>query len=63
MSIRSGGAVIEVSEAIKKISLNYLQVVSLAAVFPMKWPPVETFFEIQASFHLLVEHCYHQIVN
>ena len=50
MSIRSEGGVVEVSEAIKKIALNYLQVVSLAAVFPMKWPPaVQTFFEAQAA--------------
>ena len=50
MSIRNEGGVVEVSEAIKKIALNYLQVVSLAAVFPMKWPDaVQSFFEAQAA--------------
>ena len=49
MSIRNEGGVVEVSEAIKKIALNYLQVVSLAAV-PMKWPDaVQSFFEAQAA--------------
>ena len=32
LSIRKEGAVVEVSEAVKKILLNYLQVVSIAAL-------------------------------
>ena len=29
-------------EGIKKIAVNYMQVVSLSAVFPMEWPLAET---------------------
>ena len=40
----------EVSEACKKILINYLQVVSLAAVFPVRWPvAVENFFAFQST--------------
>merc|ERR1711871_1597555 len=50
LSIRAEEGVIDVSEAVKKILLNYLQVVSIAAVFPMRWPAaVQSFFEAQAA--------------
>ena len=50
LSIRKEGAVVEVSEAVKKILLNYLQVVSIAALYPMRWPEaVRSFFEAQAA--------------
>ena len=50
LTIRAGAAVVTVSEATKKILLNYLQVVSLAALFPMQWPPqVESFFAVQSA--------------
>ena len=50
LTIRAGTAVVTVSEATKKILLNYLQVVSLAALFPMQWPPqVENFFAVQSA--------------
>ena len=50
LSIREEGGVVAVSEAIKKILLNYLQVVSIAAIYPMRWPPaVQSFFEAQAA--------------
>ena len=50
LSIRAEEGVVEVSEAVKKIGLNYLQVVSIAAVFPMRWPPaLQSFFEAQAA--------------
>ena len=50
LTIRAGAAVVTVSEATKKILLNYLQVVSLAALFPMQWPPqVENFFAVQSA--------------
>merc|ERR1712166_374958 len=50
MTIIAGGGVVEVSEAIKKISINYLQVVSLAAVFPVRWPAeIERFFAFQSA--------------
>ena len=50
LSIRKEGGVVEVSEAVKKILLNYLQVVSIAALYPMRWPPaVQSFFEAQAA--------------
>jgi hypothetical protein len=42
--------VVEVSETVKKILLNYLQVVSIAALYPMRWPEaVQSFFEAQAA--------------
>ena len=50
MTIHAGGGVVEVSEACKKILINYLQVVSLAAVFPVRWPvAVESFFAFQST--------------
>jgi hypothetical protein len=50
LTIIAGGGVVEVSEATKKILINYLQVVSLAAVFPVRWPAhVESFFAFQST--------------
>ena len=50
MTIVAGGGAIEVSEATKKILINYLQVVSLAAVFPVRWPSeIESFFAFQSA--------------
>ena len=50
LAISQGGGVVEMSEAIKKILINYLQVVSLAAVFPVRWPEeVEQFFAVQSA--------------
>jgi hypothetical protein len=50
LTIIAGGGVVEVSEATKKILINYLQVVSLAAVFPVRWPAhVESFFAFQSA--------------
>ena len=50
LTIYAGAGVVTVSEATKKILLNYLQVVSMAALFPMQWPQeVETFFTIQSA--------------
>ena len=50
LAISAGGGVVEVSEAIKKIIINYLQVVSLASVFPVRWPAeVEEFFAFQSA--------------
>eukprot|EP00946_MAST-07B_sp_MAST-7B-sp1_P003443 g3443.t1 len=50
LSIRTQGATQSVSETAKKIMVNYLQVVSIASLFPMRWPgAVQTFFEAQAA--------------
>merc|ERR1711865_115076 len=50
LTIKSEGVVLTVSEATKKIALNYLQVVSLAALFPMQWPDeLSSFFAAQSA--------------
>ena len=50
LTIHAGAGVVTVSEATKKILLNYLQVVSMAALFPMQWPEeVENFFAVQSA--------------
>ena len=50
LTIQAGAGVVTVSEATKKILLNYLQVVSMAALFPMQWPEeVESFFAVQSA--------------
>jgi predicted outer membrane repeat protein len=48
VSINSAGAEAELSESIKKVIINHLQICSLAALFPLKWPP-----EIEAIFALM----------
>ena len=53
----------DVADGIKKIALNFLQVTSLAAGLPLRWPPVmETMFEIfktvsSAGSNLLIPDC------
>lgn len=38
------------SSAVKKITLNYLQVAALALAFPLRWPPaLESLFEFQSA--------------
>ena len=50
LSVQATASVVTVSEATKKIILNYLQVASLAAIFPMEWPEeLQTFFAIQSA--------------
>ena len=63
LSIQSAGSEAEVSEGVKKIGINFLQICSLAALFPLKWPaPVEAMFNVMAAVsspaqHLLSPDC------
>jgi CRP-like cAMP-binding protein len=51
MTIKEEGGVDEASDAIKKIILNFFQIVSLAAGLPLQWPPIIiSMFEFMASF-------------
>jgi hypothetical protein len=55
-SIQDAGEV-KLSESVQKILLNYLQVVSFAQAFPLRWPPVlEGMFEFQGAVSTLGEH-------
>jgi len=51
MTVMSGGRKKEVySEAMKKIILNHMQVISLAAAYPFMWPKImEAFFDSTSS--------------
>ena len=50
-----GGAIADagqqtLSSAVQKITLNYMQVASLALAFPLRWPPaLESLFEFQSA--------------
>ena len=63
LSIESAGTAKENSEAIKKIIVNYLQLASLAALFPMRWPAaIESALAIMSAVsspaqHLLSPDC------
>ena len=63
MSINSAGTEAEVSEAVKKVIINFLQICSLAALFPLKWPPaIEAIFALMSAVsspaqHLLSPDC------
>ena len=63
LSIESAGTEKDNSEAIKKILVNFLQIVSLAALFPMRWPPaIEATFAAMSAVsspaqHLLSPDC------
>ena len=45
MTIQEEGGVDEASDAIKKIILNFLQVVSLAGGLPLQWPGFLTWIQ------------------
>ena len=50
MTIQEEGGVDEASDAIKKIILNYLQIVSLAGGLPLQWPEViEVMFDCMST--------------
>ena len=63
LSIASAGSEAEISEGVKKIGINFLQICSLAALFPLKWPKeVETVFAMMNAVsspaqHLLSPDC------
>jgi hypothetical protein len=63
LSINSAGSEAEISEGVKKIGINFLQICSLAALFPLKWPEiVETVFAMMSAVsspaqHLLSPDC------
>jgi predicted outer membrane repeat protein len=63
LSIASAGTEAEVSEGVKKIGINFMQICSLAALFPLKWPAaVESVFAIMNAVsspaqHLLSPDC------
>lgn len=47
----------DVSQSVQKIMLNYLQVISLARSFPLRWPAaLGTLFEIQGAVSTLGDH-------
>ena len=53
----SQGVNIYVSASIQKITLNFLQVVTLCGEFPLRWPPaLQTLFYVQGSVSTLGEH-------
>ena len=57
MAIEAADAKDNVSDAMKKIVINYLQVTSLAAGFPLKWPePVEQMFAAMAAVSSAGQH-------
>ena len=57
MSIEAADAKDNVSDAMKKIVINYLQVTSLAAGFPLKWPePVEQMFAAMSAVSSAGQH-------
>ena len=57
MAIEAADAKDNISDAMKKIVINYLQVTSLAAGFPLKWPEaVETMFAYMSSFSSVGQH-------
>ena len=51
------GVKIYVSASIQKITLNFLQVVTLCGGFPLRWPPaLQSLFYVQGSVSTLGEH-------
>ena len=57
MSINSAGTEAEISEAVKKVLINYLQICSLAALFPLKWPPaIEAIFAMMSAVSSPAQH-------
>jgi hypothetical protein len=57
MAIEAADAKENVSDAMKKIMINYLQVTSLAAGFPLKWPePVEQMFAAMSAISSAGQH-------
>ena len=53
----SQGVKIYVSASIQKITLNFLQVVTLCGGFPLRWPPaLQSLFYVQGSVSTLGEH-------
>ena len=53
----SEGETVGVSQSVKKIMLNYLQVIALARSFPLRWNGVlRTLFEIQGAVSTLGDH-------
>ena len=53
----SEGETVGVSQSVKKIMLNYLQVIALARSFPLRWNGVlRTLFEIQGAISTLGDH-------
>ena len=61
--ISAAGSDVEMSQALQKIAINFMQVASLAALFPLKWPEeIEAIFAIQSAIsspaqHLLSPDC------
>jgi hypothetical protein len=57
MAIEAADAADNISDAMKKIIINYLQVTSLAAGFPLKWPePVESMFAAMSAISSAGQH-------
>ena len=57
MSINSAGTEAETSEAVKKVLINFLQICSLAALFPLKWPPaIEAIFAMMSAVSSPAQH-------
>jgi hypothetical protein len=57
MAIEAADALDNVSDAMKKIMINYLQVTSLAAGFPLKWPEaVEQMFAAMSAVSSAGQH-------
>ena len=51
------GETVGVSQSVKKIMLNYLQVIALARSFPLRWNGVlRTLFEVQGAISTLGDH-------
>jgi autonomous glycyl radical cofactor GrcA len=63
LSIASAGSQSDISEGVKKIGINYLQICSLAVLFPLHWPPaIENVFAVMNAVsspaqHLLSPDC------
>ena len=61
--ISAAGSDVEMSQALQKIAINFMQVASLASLFPLKWPKeIEAIFAIQSAIsspaqHLLSPDC------
>ena len=56
-STLSEGETVGVSQSVKKIMLNYLQVIALARSFPLRWNGVlRTLFEVQGAISTLGDH-------
>ena len=50
VSINAGGTKSQLSEGVKKVIINHLQICSLAALFPLKWPAaIEAIFAIMSA--------------